>query len=133
MLKDDLMKEELEHYWQEKEQVRQLVGQIGGSQNTRKHLVLNIVFLVVVGILFIFDLSRHVFDLDISGFPALLSIEFAILLVSLKVIWMIHTKTKVDHFQFWVLNSMEFQLNNMARRIRKIEKMMEEYEKSREE
>jgi len=133
VLKDDLMKEELEHYWQEKEQVRQLVGQIGGSQNTRKHLFLNIVFLVVVGILFVFDLSRHVFDLDISGFPALLSIEFAILLVSLKVIWMIHTKTKVDHFQFWVLNSMEFQLNNMARRIRKIEKMMEEYEKSREE
>jgi hypothetical protein len=119
------MREELEHYWQEKEKVRQLVGQIGGKQNARSHLVLNIVFLVVVGLLFLFDLVRHIFDIRITGFPALLSIEIAILLVSLKIIWMIHTKTKVDHFQFWVLNSIEFQMNNMARRVRKIEKCME--------
>lgn len=125
MSKDDLMREELEHYWQEKEKVRQLVGQIGGKQNARRHLVLNIVFLVVVGLLFLFDLVRHLFDIQISGFPAILSIEIAILLVSLKIIWMIHTKTKVDHFQFWILNSIEFQMNNIARRVRKIEKCME--------
>lgn len=125
MSKDDLMREELEHYWQEKEKVRQLVGQIGGKQNARSHLVLNIVFLVVVGLLFLFDLVRHIFDIQITGFPAILSIEIAILLVSLKIIWMIHTKTKVDHFQFWVLNSIEFQMNNMARRVRKIEKCIE--------
>lgn len=124
MSKDDLMREELEHYWKEKEKVRQLVGQIGGKHNSKRHLILNIIFLVVVGLLFLFDLARHVFDFQISGFPALLSIEFAILLVSLKVIWMIHTKTKVDHFQFWILNSIEFQMNNMAMRVRKIEKMM---------
>jgi hypothetical protein len=123
--KDELMREELEHYWKEKEKVRQLVGQIGGNQNSRKHLILNIVFLIVVGLLFLFDLSRHIFDLRITGFPAILSIEIAILLVSLKVIWMIHTKTKVDHFQFWILNSIEFQMNNIARRVRKIEKLME--------
>ncbi|MBN2609710.1 MAG: hypothetical protein JXA64_11400 [Candidatus Fermentibacteraceae bacterium] len=128
MSKDELMREELEHYWKEKEKVRQLVGQIGGNQNSRKHLILNIVFLVVVGLLFLIDLCRHIFDLRITGFPAILSIEIAILLVSLKVIWMIHTKTKVDHFQFWILNSIEFQMNNMARRVRKIEKLVESSE-----
>lgn len=97
------------------------MGQIGGSQNARKHLILNTIFLVV-GILFLFDLARHIFDLQITGFPALFSIEFAILLVSLTILWMIHTKTIVDHFQFRVLNTLEFQMNNMARRVRKIER-----------
>ncbi|MEA3266904.1 MAG: hypothetical protein U9P42_08175 [Candidatus Fermentibacteria bacterium] len=39
---------------------------------------------------------------------------------------MIHTQQKVEHFQFWVLNTIEFQINSTAVRIRKIEKMMEE-------
>lgn len=128
MSKDDLMREELEHYWKEKEKVRQLVGQIGGKQDAKKHLVLNVVFLVVVGALFFLDLARHIFHFEISGFSSILSIEIAILLVSLKIIWMIHTKTKVDHFQFWVLNTLEFQMNNMARRVRKIEKLLEHHD-----
>ncbi len=120
------MREEMDHYLKEKEKVRQLVGQIGGQQNSRKHRILNAAFLIVVGLLFTFDLTRHLLNLEITGFPALLSIEFAILLVSLKVIWMIHTQTKVDHFQFWVLNSIEFQINSIAHRVRKIEKLMED-------
>jgi hypothetical protein len=123
--KDELLKEELEHYWEEKEKVRQIVGQIGGKQKSGQNRILNAVFLIVVGLLFLFDLTRHIFSIQITGFPAILSIEIAILLVSLKIIWMIHTQSKVEHFQFWILNSIEFQMNNMAGRVRKIEKMME--------
>jgi hypothetical protein len=47
--------------------------------------------------------------------------ELVLLLVSLKIIWMIHRQTKVDHFQFWVLNSIEFQINMMSKRLRELE------------
>ncbi len=53
------------------------------------------------------------------------SVEIAVLLVSMKIIWMIHKQQKVEHFQFWILNTIEFQMNNTAVRIRKIEKMLE--------
>jgi hypothetical protein len=101
--RDDLLNEELELFRKEKENVRELVGRIGGKQNSKKDRILTFSFLIIVALLFLFNLIRHVFHFDISGFSALLSIEIAILLVSLKVIWMIHTQTKVEHFQFWIL------------------------------
>jgi len=50
-----------------------------------------------------------------------MSMELALLLVSLKIIWMIHRQSKVDHFQFWVLNSIEFQINIMSKRLKDLE------------
>jgi len=41
--------------------------------------------------------------------------------VSIKIIWMIHQQQKIDHFQFWILNSIEFRLNEIVRRTRIIE------------
>ena len=56
--------------------------------------------------------------------PPMLLMEIAVLLVSVKIIWMIYTQTKVDHFQFWVLNSIEFQMNMITRRITAMEKSL---------
>jgi hypothetical protein len=36
-------------------------------------------------------------------------------------VWMISKQTKVEHFQFWILNSIEFQINLMSKKIRDIE------------
>ena len=37
---------------------------------------------------------------------------------------MMHQNAKVNHFQFWVLNSIEFRLNAMERRLKKaVEKL----------
>lgn len=89
--REDLLNEELELFRKEKENVRELVGRIGGKQNSKRDRILTFAFLAIVALLFLFDLVRHVFHFDISGFPVLLSIEIAILLVSLKVIWMVYT------------------------------------------
>ena len=49
-------------------------------------------------------------------------IEFAaVLLVSVKIIWMIHRQAKIDHFQFWILNSIEFQMTMISRRLTSLE------------
>ncbi len=105
---EDILLEEFEHYQNEKEKVRVVIGKIGGQQDRRKDKVFNYVFLIVVALLFVFDVLRHIIGITIIPVPDLFLMELAILLVSLKVIGMIHRQTKVEHFQFWVLNSIEF-------------------------
>jgi cell shape-determining protein MreC len=65
---------------------------------------------------------RHLFHIHIPVLPPIVSLELAIFLVSIKIIWMIHKESKIEHFQFWMLNSIEFRLNDVARRIGEIEK-----------
>ena len=42
--------------------------------------------------------------------PPLFSIEIGLLLVSIKIIWMIHKQMKVERFQFWILNLIEYRI-----------------------
>ena len=74
--------------------------------------------------MFLGDIGRHVFHLHVP-LPTMFSIEIGVLLVSLKIIWMMHKQTKVEHFQFWVLNSIEFRLNDLAKRISKIDEKID--------
>jgi len=115
--------EELEQFRKEKERIRMLVGQIGGKHSQRRDNYINIGFIAAIIVLFFLDLLRHLFHMEIP-LPQMFSIELAVLLVSIKIIWMIHKGTKVEHFQFWVLNSIEFRLNDVAKHIREIEKKL---------
>jgi hypothetical protein len=117
------LKDELEQFRKEKERIRLLVGQIGGKNSQRRDNVINIAFLAAIFLLLVFDMLRHVFHLQVP-LPQMFSLEVAVLLVSIKIVWMIHKGTKVEHFQFWVLNSIEFRLNDIARHIREIEKKL---------
>ena len=111
MNETEILREELENYKNEKERIRKIIGQIGGTTARRQDRALNIVFLLLVVFLFTFDFIREIFNLSMIKIPALISIEIAVLLVSLKIVWMINKQTKVEHFQFWILNSIEFQIN----------------------
>lgn len=115
--------EELEQFRKEKERIRHLVGQIGGKHSQKHDHYMNIGFIVAMVILFLLDILRHVFHINVP-LPQMFSIELAVLLVSIKIIWMIHKGTKVEHFQFWVLNSIEFRLNDLSKQIRAIEKTL---------
>ena len=117
----EILRQELEHYRSEKDRIRKVIGQIGGATSKRQDRVINIIFLVVVVGLFIFDILREITGFAVSTIPRFLSMELALLLVSLKIIWMIHRQSKVDHFQFWVLNSIEFQINMMSKRLKDLE------------
>jgi len=67
-----LLRQELEHYKKEKERVRRIIGQIGGQKSGRRDTVISVVFLTIVTGLFLFDVAREIF-----------AIEIAVLLVSL--------------------------------------------------
>lgn len=126
MNETEMMQEELDHYVAEKEKVRKIIGTIGGKTDAARDKVINVIFIVLVSFFFLFDLFRHLMGIHIENFPPVLSLEMAVLLVSVKIIWMIHRQARVDHFQFWVLNSIEFQMNAMSGRLRKMEQRLQE-------
>jgi len=115
------LEQELEQFKAEKEKIRNIVGQIGGKNYDRQDLIVNIIFLGVIILLFILDILRHTLQIALP-LPPLFSIEIGILLISIKIIWMIYKQIKVEHFQFWILNSIEFRLNNLSHQINSIEK-----------
>lgn len=115
------LKEELDQFKKEKEKIRQLMGQIGGKNTDRNDRRINAVFIVLIALLFCGDVARHFLHIE-TPLPPLFSLEIGVLLVSIKIIWMMHRSTKVEHFQFWILNSIEFRLNDIAKQIRKLEK-----------
>ncbi len=117
----ECLREEIEHFRQEQEKVRNLVGQIGGRISAKKDKYITIIFMVAISLLFLFDILRHVLGFEIP-LPPLFSLEIGVLLVSLKIVWMMYKQAKVEHFQFWILNSIEFRLNDIAKRIQAMEK-----------
>jgi len=121
MEETDALRAELEHYRSERERIRDIVGQIGGKTTKHRNVVINTVFLCLVVGAFTFDLVRSFAGWAIPYLPPHIWLEIAVLLVSLKIIWMIHTQTKVDHFQFWILSSIEFQINMLSRRMTDLE------------
>ncbi len=98
------LKREIHEFEQEKERIRRVMGELGGRKYSSRDLTINIIFAVAtVGIL----LGQVIFHFD-----SILSIEIAIFLVSLKIILMIHAQHKHNHFMFWVLNTIEYRLND---------------------
>ena len=126
MASQEAMQEEIDQYKREKEAIRTMLGQIGGAGDAKKEKIINVSFIVFVISLFALDLLRYATSIHLEFIPEMFSVEIAVLLVSMKIIWMIHKQQKVEHFQFWILNTIEFQMNNSAVRIRKIEKMLED-------
>jgi len=118
----ETLMEELERYKQEKEKIRQIVGAIGGREQSKANKWINIILIISMIGLFSVAILHHIFHLNVF-LPATFYIEVGMLLISLKIIWMVHNQMKVDHFQFWVLNSIEFRLVAMAKRMAKIEKL----------
>lgn len=41
-----------------------------------------------------------------------------------QIIWMINGQTKIEHFQFWILNSIEFQINLLTKRLKEIDERL---------
>ena len=108
------LEKEINEFKKEKERVRKIVGKIGGHQNEKFHFSINIAFLIVVMCIFILGMLKKI------GF--ILSVEIGVLLVSLKIAWMIHEQQKVNHFQFWILTSLEYRVNEIHKKVATLEK-----------
>ncbi|HEY5653724.1 MAG TPA: hypothetical protein VIR63_05080 [Pontiella sp.] len=121
-----MLKQELDQFKKEKEKIRQLMGQIGGKDAEKKDRWLNMVFISAVILIAFNDIMHHIFHIS-TPVSVEFSIGLAVLLISIKIIWMMHKAAKVEHFQFWILNSIEFRLNDVSKQLRHLEKTVNKY------
>ena len=106
---------EVAEFNREREQIKNMLGRIGGTTDIRKHKILNWVILAATVGLFTLEITTHIL-------PTLISLEVGLLLISLKIIMLIQSMLKQNHFEFWMLNTIEYRINDMNKRIKRIEK-----------
>ena len=108
------LKEELEKFKLEKERVRAIVGKIGGVPAAQTK-ILNIVFTVsIMAFLFISVVGGEKYR------PVML--ELTIVALSLKIVFLIHLQSKVNHFQLWVMSAIEWRMNEMMKTVKSLAK-----------
>jgi len=115
-LEDEIsdLKQELEHFEQEKERVRAIIGKIGGVPRFRTKLI-NVVFiaaLVVAGVVSIIGGEKW----------RLLMVELTTVMLSVKIIYLIHCMMRVNHFKFWILSAIEWRINELMVQVKQPKK-----------
>lgn len=104
------LKRELEHFQQEKERIRAIVGKIGGVPTFNIKLF-NIVFIAIMAVTLLISLF--------SSELRLLMIELATVALALKILYMMRCQSKVNHFQLWMQSSIEWRINEIMKLLRK--------------
>lgn len=99
------LRTQIENFKKEKERVRSIIGQIGGMPTSQSR-VFNIIFIVLVICCLIASLLSE-------GTVRLAIVEVAVALLSLKIIFLMHNQARVNHFQLWILTSIEWRLNEL--------------------
>ncbi len=113
---DDL-KKELECFEKEKERVRAIVGKIGGAPKSQARIV-NALFIIVLVV-------SVVISVVADEKWQLLMIELATVTLSIKIIYLIHAQMRVNHFEFWILSSLEWRVNEVTKQVRQLKKAIE--------
>ena len=114
--KEAQFREELDEFQKEKERIRSIVGQIGGANNSQ-HKIINLLFVVLI-------IALLILGVVLQKITLFLTLEVAVLLGIFKLIWMFYEAQRASHFQFWILNSLEYRINEVDRRVKKIEKLL---------
>lgn len=118
---EEALRKEIEDYNQEKEKIRTMLGKVGGKNFSKVDAIINGIFLAIILILFILEMTTHFL-------PPYISLEISVLLVSIKIVFMMHHQYKTSHFQFWILNTIEFKINAIHSDLRDLEKKINELE-----
>lgn len=107
--KEATLSREIANFKREKERIREIVGKIGSMPTSRKR-VINILFGILVFACFFTPL--------IYGGLHLPMIEFGLLLISIKIIYLLHSHARQMHFMFWILSSVEWRMDEVVRKLK---------------
>lgn len=108
------IEKEIDSFTAQQKEIRSLINAISGATNRKKDRVINYLFLALITAIFCVEIFTDIL-------PPLVSLEIGILLVSVKIVWMIHMQSRFQHFTFWVLNAIEHKLNLIDGHIRSID------------
>jgi len=109
----NLSPEEMEEFIREREQIRKIVGQIGGKPTFMSKAITVLLIVFVLATLVAAPFLPK--DLEL---PA---VEVGIVLLSLKIFFFLQNEAKVTHFQFWMLSSLEWRMNEISKRLGRID------------
>ena len=113
--------EEIEEFRKEKRRIKDIVGEIGGNSEKRQNKIVNMLLLAIMIVVLIVGVALQKIDL-------VTTLEVAILIGIFKIIWILYENQRINHFQFWILNSLEFRINEIHKKVKKIEKDINEKE-----
>ncbi|MFH1715971.1 MAG: hypothetical protein ABIF19_01350 [Planctomycetota bacterium] len=106
------LKQALASFEQEKERVRAIIGGIGGVPSFHTKLI-NAVFVAII-------LVAGVISIIAGDKWRLLLIELTTIMLSVKIIYMMHVQMRVNHFKFWILSAIEWRINEMMVQIKQL-------------
>lgn len=110
---DELTREEMEQFVHEKEKIRQIVGQVGGNPTPMGRFTSVFLIVLIAATLIAAPFLPQDYEL-----PA---VEIGLAILSFKIFFMLKNEAKVTHFQFWMLSSLEWRMNDMSKRLAKME------------
>lgn len=119
MIDEKELLEEIEDFKKEKERIKAIVGEIGGIGASKQNRVVNGLFMGIIFLILIVGVAFGRLDLTTT-------LLLASLIGIFKVVWMTYENQKISHFQFWILNSLEFRINEIHKKVKKIEKNMKD-------
>lgn len=116
-LEDEIsdLKQELENFQKEKERIRAIIGKIGGVPQFQTKLI-NIIFVSII-------LVSVVISIIGGESLRLLMIELATVTLSAKIIYMMHLQMRINHFQFWILSSIEWRINETIKHMKQLKQV----------
>jgi hypothetical protein len=106
---------EFQRYTEEGEELRRLLARTKALGDNRIHRTINVLLFIAAGILCGLQLT-------IRPFEGFVSLEIGLFLVSFKLILMVDSSIRFNHFQFWILHSIEQRVNRMADRLDAMER-----------
>ena len=114
---EELILEHLETVKEEKEVLKKAMKNLGGVPKLGGTFS-NIIFGILIA-------TSVILSIVLKGKYSILSIEFGILLISLKIIYLMMYQDKVSHFLFWVLTGIELRITAIRKEIRIIKDSLE--------
>ena len=109
--------EEIRQFEKESASLHKILAKTKALGDSRMEKAINISIFTIAALLLILQLTIHPFAEEIS-------LEIGLFLVSFKLILMIHASSRFNHFQFWILHSIETRVNRMADRLDEMEKKL---------
>jgi len=116
--KEQELESEIRSFEKERENIRKIIGRIGGAPTPKTRLI-NVIFIILV--LLVFGMS-----LVWGGRVRFFMIEAGILLLSLKLVYFLESHVRLNHFQFWILSSLEWRLDKIDKQLRDLVKDRQE-------
>ena len=115
-LREKELETEIESFEKEREKIRKIIGRIGGMPSGKARII-NVIFIILV-------LAVFAMSLIWGGRIRFFMIELGILLLSLKLVYFLESHIRINHFQFWILSSLEWRMDKLDKKLGYISKLL---------